>query len=49
MGGEHLLATIIRASEIFGRTGLMPKEVNMLRGIFTQIQSRTRPKGGGKA
>lgn len=50
MGGEHLLATIIRSfRRLFGRTGLMPKEVNMLRGIFTQIQSRTRPKGGGKA
>lgn len=48
MGGEHLLATILRSfRRLFGRTGLMPKEVNMLRGIFTQIQSRTRPKGGG--
>lgn len=48
MGGEHLLATILRSfRRLFGRTGLMPKEVNMLRGIFTQIQMRTRPKGGG--
>jgi tRNA C32,U32 (ribose-2'-O)-methylase TrmJ len=23
---------------IFGRTGLMKKEVNMLRGIFTRIE-----------
>lgn len=48
MGGEHLLATIIRSfRRLFGRTGLMPKEVNMLRGIFTQIQMRTHPKGDG--
>lgn len=41
MGGEHLLQTILRSfRRLFGRTGLMQKEINMLRGIFTQIQSR---------
>lgn len=42
-GGEYLLATILRSfRRLFGRTGLMQKEVNMLRGIFTQIQDRAR-------
>lgn len=41
-GGEHLLQTILRSfRRLFGRTGLMQKEVNMLRGIFTQIENRT--------
>lgn len=40
-GGEHLLQTILRSfRRLFGRTGLMQKEINMLRGIFTQIESR---------
>ncbi|MBI5970163.1 MAG: RNA methyltransferase [Deltaproteobacteria bacterium] len=43
-GGEYLLATILRSfRRLFGRTALMQKEVNMLRGIFTQIQERARP------
>ena len=25
---------------LFGRTGLMQKEINMLRGIYTQIENR---------
>jgi tRNA/rRNA methyltransferase len=42
-GGEYLLKTILRTfRRLFGRTALMPKEVNMLRGIFTQIQDRVR-------
>lgn len=41
-GGEELLRTIMRNFQrLFGRTGLMEKEVNMLRGIFTQISART--------
>lgn len=40
-GGEHLLAAILRSfRKLFGRTALMQKEVNMLRGIFTQIRQR---------
>ena len=42
-GGEYLLQTILRSfRRLFGRTALMQKEVNMLRGIFTQIQERAR-------
>ena len=42
-GGEYLLATIMRSfRRLFGRTGLMQKEVNMLRGIFTQIEDRVK-------
>ncbi len=42
-GGEYLLTTILRSfRRLFGRTALMQKEVNMLRGIFTQIQDRAR-------
>jgi len=42
-GGEYLLSTILRSfRRLFGRTALMQKEVNMLRGIFTQIQNRAR-------
>ena len=49
MGGEHLLETILRSfRRLFGRTGLMQKEINMLRGIFTQIQSRVPDSGAGK-
>lgn len=41
-GGEYLLKTILRSfRRLFGRTGLMQKEINMLRGIFTQIENRT--------
>ena len=43
-GGEHLLKTILRNfRKLFGRTGLMQKEINMLMGIFTQIIERCRP------
>lgn len=42
-GGEQLLPTILRNTKrLFGRAGLMRKEINMLRGIFTQIIERTR-------
>ncbi len=42
-GGEYLLTAIMRSfKRLFGRTGLMQKEINMLRGIFTQIEERTR-------
>lgn len=42
-GGEYLLQTILRSfKKLFGRTALMQKEVNMLRGIFTQIEARIR-------
>lgn len=42
-GGEYLLNTVLRSfRRLFGRTALMQKEVNMLRGIFTQIQDRAR-------
>jgi tRNA/rRNA methyltransferase len=38
-GGKHLLDSILRGSRrLFGRTGLMQKEVNMLRGIFTRVE-----------
>jgi len=41
-GGEYLLEAIMRSfRRLFGRTGLMMKEVNMLRGIFAQTQART--------
>ncbi|MBI5902243.1 MAG: RNA methyltransferase [Deltaproteobacteria bacterium] len=44
-GGEHLLESILRSfRRLFGRTGLMQKEINMLRGIFTQIEDRTPKK-----
>lgn len=44
-GGESLLESIMRSfRRLFGRTGLMQKEVNMLRGIFTQIENRTALK-----
>ncbi|MBI5237748.1 MAG: RNA methyltransferase [Deltaproteobacteria bacterium] len=42
-GNEYLLSAIMRSfRRLFGRTGLMQKEVNMLRGIFTQIGGRLR-------
>ena len=48
-GGEHLLETILRSfRRLFGRTGLMQKEINMLRGIFTQVQSRIQATKAGK-
>lgn len=41
-GGEYLLEAVMRSfRRLFGRTGLMQKEINMLRGIFTQIENRT--------
>ncbi len=41
-GGEYLLTSIMRGfRKLFGRTNLMQKEINMLRGIFTQIEERT--------
>ena len=44
-GGEGLLRTILRSfRRLLGRTGLMQKEVNMLRGIFTQIEERVNKK-----
>jgi TrmH family RNA methyltransferase len=40
-GREYLLSAIMRTfRRLFGRTALMTKEVNMLRGIFTQIERR---------
>ena len=42
-GGAHLLRAIMRSfKRLFGRTGLMQKEVNMLRGICTQIEARVK-------
>jgi tRNA/rRNA methyltransferase len=42
-GGAHLLSAIMRSfKRLFGRTGLMQKEVNMLRGICTQIEDRVK-------
>lgn len=40
-GGEYLLVLIMRSfKRLFGRTALMQKEVNMLRGICTHIEKR---------
>ncbi len=48
-GGEYLLTAIMRSfRRLFGRTGLMQKEINMLRGIFTQIEERTRDARGDR-
>lgn len=42
-GGKHLLKAIMRSfKRLFGRTGLMQKEVNMIRGICTQIEERIK-------
>lgn len=42
-GNEYLLKTIMHNSKrLFGRTGLMQNEVNMLRGIFAQIVERVK-------
>jgi len=42
-GNDYLLNTIMRTSKrLFGRTALMKNEVNMLRGIFTQIIVKTK-------
>lgn len=42
-GGAHLLRAIMRSfKRLFGRTGLMQKEVNMVRGICTQIEERIK-------
>ena len=49
-GGAHLLRTILRNSrKLFGRTGLMHREINMLIGIFTQIIERCGPGVSGDA
>ncbi len=40
-GREFLMESILRGfRRLFGRTGLMQKEINMLRGIFAQIEKR---------
>lgn len=45
-GGGGLLKLIKRNfRKILGRTALMQREVNMLRGIFSQIICRNRPAG----
>jgi tRNA/rRNA methyltransferase len=42
-GREYLVDVILRSfRRLFGRTALMQKEVNMLRGIFSQIERRAR-------
>lgn len=44
-GGEYLLKAIMRTlRRLFGRTGLMEKEVNMIRGICTQIEKTLKEK-----
>ncbi|MCC6501962.1 MAG: RNA methyltransferase [Deltaproteobacteria bacterium] len=49
-GGEYLLEAIMRNfKRLFGRTGLMLKEVNMLRGILSQVQKRVPPEAAVKA
>lgn len=46
-GGEYLLEAIMRSfKRLFGRTGLMMKEVNMLRGILAQIENRVPAPAG---
>jgi tRNA C32,U32 (ribose-2'-O)-methylase TrmJ len=48
-GGEYLLEAIMRSfKRLFGRTGLMLKEVNMLRGILSQVQKRVPMDVAGK-
>ncbi len=43
-GREFLLRAIIKNFRVlFGRTSLMEKEVNMLRGLFSQILARLNP------
>ncbi|MBI2412780.1 MAG: RNA methyltransferase [Deltaproteobacteria bacterium] len=43
-GAEHILESILRSfRRLFGRTGLMQKEINMLRGILTQVDARVSP------
>ena len=45
-GGDYLLRTIMRnVKRLLGRTGLMQKEVNMLRGICAQIEKRAKGSG----
>ncbi len=40
-GGEYLLQSVLRNfRRLLGRTGLMRKELNMLRGIFTMIEEK---------
>ncbi len=42
-GSEFLLGSIMHNfRRLFGRAGLMQKEVNMLRGILTQVEARSR-------
>ncbi|MBE9527772.1 MAG: RNA methyltransferase [Proteobacteria bacterium] len=44
-GGEHILRAIMRSfHRLWGRTALMDKEVNMIRGILNQISARTVKK-----
>ncbi len=40
-GGEHILRAIMRSfHRLLGRTALMDKEVNMIRGILNQVSTR---------
>lgn len=42
-GGEYLLDLILKNfRRLFGRTGLRQREVNMIRGILTQIENRVK-------
>lgn len=48
-GGEYLLEAIMRSfKRLFGRTGMMLKEVNMLRGILAQIENRVPAADDGQ-
>ncbi len=43
--GEFLLESVMRNfRKLFGRTSLMKKEVNMIRGILTRIEKRHQPE-----
>lgn len=43
-GEKGLIETIMRnLRRLFGRTGLMRKEVNMIRGICSQVEKKLRP------
>ncbi|MCK4739658.1 MAG: RNA methyltransferase [Deltaproteobacteria bacterium] len=42
-GGDYLLGVIMKNfKRLFGRTGLIEKEVNMLRGILAKIEENTK-------
>lgn len=42
-GGRHLLKAMMNSfKRLFGRTGLMQKEVNMIRGICAQIEGKVK-------